>query len=159
MEGATAHHKEPAMYSDTPPMSTGRLPNRSASGPCIRRNALKLTKNATSDRLACTSVMPQIVHSVGMAGRYMSVDNGGNAASNMIRMKLFIVFFAKAKRPAENSPTVAAYSIRACFSQERMTYIQDEAKVVYQSKDGRKEKGFDAPEWPALSHRVPFGEI
>ncbi len=91
-----------------------------------------------------TRVMPQMVHSVGMAGRYMSVDNGGNAASNMIRMKLFNVFFAKAKRPAENSPAVVAYSTRASFSQERMTCIQDEAKVVYQSKDGRKEKRHDA---------------
>jgi hypothetical protein len=43
------------------------------------------------------------------------VDNWGNAASNMIRMKLFI-FFTKAKRPAENSPAVLAYSIRTSFS-------------------------------------------
>jgi hypothetical protein len=53
--------------------------------------------------------------STGMAGRYMSVDNGGNAASNMIRMKL-LIFSAKAKRPAENSPAVVAYSIRTSFS-------------------------------------------
>ena len=53
-------------------------------------------KNATSERLACTSVISQMVHSVGMAGRYMSVDNGGNAASNMIRMKL-LIFFRKRK--------------------------------------------------------------
>jgi hypothetical protein len=92
MEAAPAHNKEPTIYSDIPPMSTGRLPNRSASGPCSRRNALKLTKKATSERLAWARVIPQMVHSVGMAGRYMSVDNGGNAASNMIRMKLFIVF-------------------------------------------------------------------
>lgn len=97
MEAAPAHNKEPAMYSDKPPMSTGRLPNRSASGPCSRRNALKLMKNATSERLACASVMTQMVHSVGMAGRYMSVDNGGNAASNIIRMKLFIFFSQKQK--------------------------------------------------------------
>jgi hypothetical protein len=55
-------------------------------------------------------------------------------------MKLFIVFFAKSKRPAENSPTVAAYSIRASFSQEGTTCIQDEAKIVYQSKESREEK-------------------
>jgi hypothetical protein len=60
----------------------------------------------------------------------MSVDNGGNAASNMIRMKLFIVFFTKAKRPTESSPAVAAYSIRDSFSQERMTYIQPEKAFV-----------------------------
>jgi hypothetical protein len=60
-------------------------------------------------------------------------------------------FFAKAKRPAENSPAVAAYSIRASFSQERTIFIQDEAKIVYQSKDGREEKVFDAPEWLGLT--------
>jgi len=37
---------------------------------------------------------------------------------------------------------------RASFSQERMTYIQEESKVLYQSKDGKKEKAFDALEWP-----------
>jgi len=72
-------------------------------------------KNATSERLACTSVISQMVHSVGMAGRYMSVDNGGNAASNMIRMKL-LIFFANAKRAAENLPAVVAYIIRTSFS-------------------------------------------
>ena len=34
--------------------------------------------------------------------------------------------------------------ILASFSQERMTYIQDEAKVVCQSKDGRDGKVFGA---------------
>jgi len=47
----------------------------------------------------------------------------------------------------------------ASFSQERMTYIRDEAKIIYQSKDGREEKMFDALEWPALLNRVPFREI
>ncbi len=37
-----------------------------------------------------------------------------------------------------------------------MTYIQDEAKVVYQSKDGREEKVFDALEWlAAMCSHVP----
>jgi hypothetical protein len=49
------------------------------------------------------------------------------------------------KRSMEN---LDRYIIRASFSQERMTYIQGEAKVVYQSKDGREEKVFDALEWP-----------
>jgi hypothetical protein len=31
----------------------------------------------------------------------------------------------------------ARYIIRASFSQERMTYLQDESKVVYQSKDAK----------------------
>jgi len=39
---------------------------------------------------------------------------------------------------------LACYIIRASFSQERMSYIREEAKVVYQSKDGKREKVFDA---------------
>lgn len=42
---------------------------------------------------------------------------------------------------------LARYIIRASFSQERMTYIPEEFKVLYQSKDGKKENMFDAPEW------------
>jgi hypothetical protein len=41
---------------------------------------------------------------------------------------------------------LARYMIRASFSQERMTYLQDESKVVYRSKDGKNEKTFDALE-------------
>jgi hypothetical protein len=33
------------------------------------------------------------------------------------------------------------------FSQERMTYLPEESKVIYESKDGKKEKVFDALEW------------
>ncbi len=35
--------------------------------------------------------------------------------------------------------------IRASFSQERMTYIREESKVIYKSKDGRQQKAFDPP--------------
>jgi len=35
---------------------------------------------------------------------------------------------------------LARYIIRASFSQERMTYIPEESKVIYQSKDGKEEK-------------------
>jgi len=38
--------------------------------------------------------------------------------------------------------------IRASFPQERMTYIPEEAEVIYRSKDGKEEKVFDALEWP-----------
>jgi hypothetical protein len=44
---------------------------------------------------------------------------------------------------------LARYIIRASFSQERMTYIPHEAKVIYQSNDGKEEKNFDALEWLA----------
>ncbi len=51
---------------------------------------------------------------------------------------------------------LARYIIRASFSQERMTYIQEESKVVYQSKDGKEEKIFDALEWiAAMCSHVP----
>jgi hypothetical protein len=39
---------------------------------------------------------------------------------------------------------LARYIIRASFSQERMTYVPEESKVVYKSKDGKEEKIFDA---------------
>ena len=41
------------------------------------------------------------------------------------------------------------YIIRASFSQERMTYLSEESKVTYCSKDGKQEKVFDALEWLA----------
>ena len=51
---------------------------------------------------------------------------------------------------------LARYIIRASFSQERMTYIPEEAKVSYQSKDGKEEKVFDALEWlAAMCSHVP----
>ena len=48
---------------------------------------------------------------------------------------------------------LAHYIIRAAFSQERMTYISKQQspdgtpKVIYQSKDGRTSKTFDALDW------------
>lgn len=41
-----------------------------------------------------------------------------------------------------------------------MQYIRDEATVIYQSKDGREEKMFDALEWLAAmcSHMLDKGE-
>jgi len=34
--------------------------------------------------------------------------------------------------------------IRASFSQERMTYIPEESKVIYRSKDDKKDKEFQS---------------
>jgi hypothetical protein len=51
---------------------------------------------------------------------------------------------------------LARYIIRASFSQERMTYVSEESKVVYLSKDGKQEKVFDALEWlAAMCSHVP----
>jgi len=43
----------------------------------------------------------------------------------------------------EGMGNLARYIIRASFSQERMTYLPDESKVIYESKDGKKEKVFE----------------
>ena len=51
---------------------------------------------------------------------------------------------------------LARYIVRASFSQERMTYIPEESMVVYQSKDGKEEKVFEALEWlAAMCSHVP----
>jgi ribosomal protein S27E len=57
---------------------------------------------------------------------------------------------------------LARYIIRASFSQERMTYVaaQDSfdgiAKVIYESKDGKSSKKFEALDWLAqLTTHIP----
>ena len=51
---------------------------------------------------------------------------------------------------------LARYIVWASFSQERMAYIREESKVVYQSKDGKSEKVFDALELlAAMCSHVP----
>ncbi|MCJ7500754.1 transposase, partial [bacterium] len=51
---------------------------------------------------------------------------------------------------------LARYIIRASFSQERMTYVPEESKVIYRSKDGQQEKVFDVLEWlAAMCSHVP----
>jgi hypothetical protein len=48
---------------------------------------------------------------------------------------------------------LARYIIRACFSQQRMTYIaaadtlDGQSKVIYRPKDGRTSKTFEALDW------------
>jgi len=58
--------------------------------------------------------------------------------------------------------SLARYIIRASFSQERMTYIAAKdssdrvAKVIYQSKDSKTTKTFDALDWLAqLTVHIP----
>jgi hypothetical protein len=62
----------------------------------------------------------------------------------------------------EGLENLARYIIRASFSQERMTYIPDDqsadgvAKVIYDSKDGKTTKTFDALDWLAqLTTHIP----
>jgi len=52
---------------------------------------------------------------------------------------------------------LACYIIRASFSQERMTYLDQEGKVVYTSKDGKSIKVFPAMEWlAAMCLHIPI---
>ena len=55
---------------------------------------------------------------------------------------------------------LARYIIRASFSQERMTYLDQEGKVIYKAKDGKSSKSFSALEWMAAmcSHIPNRGE-
>ena len=70
----------------------------------------------------------------------------------------FNVFCGPRIQPAEEEAmeNLARYIIRASFSQERMTYIPEDSKVVYRSKDGKEERVFDALEWlAAMGSHVP----
>jgi len=68
----------------------------------------------------------------------------------------FNVYCGKAIWPhnEEGLENLARYIIRASFSKERMAYVaaQDTpdgiAKVIYQSKDAKTTKTFDALDWP-----------
>ncbi len=69
-------------------------------------------------------------------------------------------------RNEEGLENLARYIIRASFSQERMTYIAADdsadgtAKVLYESKDGKATKTFDALDWLAqlVTHIPTKGE-
>jgi hypothetical protein len=70
----------------------------------------------------------------------------------------FNVFSGPRIQPGDEEAmeNLARYIIRASFSQERMAYIPEEATVIYQSKDGKEEKVFDALEWlAAMCSHVP----
>jgi len=70
----------------------------------------------------------------------------------------FNVFCGPRIQPGDEEAmeNLARYIVRASFSQERMSYISEESKVVYQSKDGKEEKVFDALEWlAAMCSHVP----
>ena len=70
----------------------------------------------------------------------------------------FNVYCGPRIQPGEEEAmeNLARYIIRASFSQERMTYMPEESKVLYRSKDGKKENIFDALEWlAAMCSHVP----
>ena len=74
----------------------------------------------------------------------------------------FNVFCGPKIQPGDENAmeNLARYIVRASFSQERMTYVPEEAKVVYKSKDRKQEKIFDALDWIAAmcSHAPNKGE-
>jgi len=55
---------------------------------------------------------------------------------------------------------LARYIIRASFSQERMSYVREDLKVIYKSKDKTDSKEFDATDFIAslASHIPNMGE-
>ena len=70
----------------------------------------------------------------------------------------FNVFVGQRIFPGDETAmeNLARYIIRASFSQERMTYLQQTARVEYRSKDGSKTKVFDALEWlAAMCPHIP----
>ena len=74
----------------------------------------------------------------------------------------FHVFCGEAIEPDNQSSmeNLARYIIRASLSQERMTYLEEAGKIVYQTKDGSAKKEFSALEWLAniCSHIPNPGE-
>ena len=59
-------------------------------------------------------------------------------------------------REKQSLENLAAYLIRAAFSQKRMHYSPEQATVVYRSKDGKEKKTYDALEWlAAMACHVP----
>jgi len=68
----------------------------------------------------------------------------------------FSVYSGKRINPkdARSTENLARYVIRASFSQDRMKYFPDKAKVTYQSKYGKDAAEFDPLEWMAalISH-------
>jgi len=70
----------------------------------------------------------------------------------------FTVFCGNRIYPHEDTAmeNLARYIIRASFSQERMTYMREESKVIYKAKKGGETKTFDALEWlAAMCSHVP----
>ena len=70
----------------------------------------------------------------------------------------FNVFCGKRIYPGDERrmENLARYIIHGSFSQERMTYLGDESTVVYQGKDAKRTKTFDALEWlAAMCSPVP----
>ncbi|MBW1668186.1 MAG: transposase, partial [Deltaproteobacteria bacterium] len=63
-------------------------------------------------------------------------------------------------RHADSMENLARYIIRASFAQDRMTYLPREAQVIYESRDAKRTKTFEALEWLAAmcSHVANKGE-
>ena len=69
----------------------------------------------------------------------------------------FTVFCGPKIQPGDEEAmeSLARYIIRASFSQDRMTYIPEESKVVYKSKNGKEGKDLEALGWLVTICRQP----
>jgi len=65
----------------------------------------------------------------------------------------FHVFCGEPIAPEDETAreNIARYIVRASLSQERLTYLENQGKVVYKTKDGAVEKEFPALEWLAAT--------
>ena len=88
----------------------------------------------------------------------------GKITEEMVRMLSswkhsgFNVFCGNRISPNDNTAmeNLARYIIRASFSQDRMTYLDKEGKVIYTAKDKKTSKSFLALEWlAAMCSHIP----
>ena len=88
----------------------------------------------------------------------------GKITEEMVRMlntwrhSGFNVFCGNRISPKDDKAmeNLARYIIRTSFSQERMTYLENEGSVVYRAKDGKDQKTFPAMEWlAAMCSHIP----
>lgn len=68
----------------------------------------------------------------------------------------FNVFCGNRISPKDDTAmeNLARYIIRASFSQERMTYLDKEGRVIYAAKDKKTSKSFPALEWLASTRAL-----
>ena len=94
----------------------------------------------------------------------MIFESKGKITEDLVDMLMkwrhsgFNVFCGPKIQPGDENAmeNLARYIVRASFSQESMTYVPEEAMVVYKSKDRKQEKIFDALEWiAAMCSHVP----
>jgi hypothetical protein len=83
-----------------------------------------------------------------------------NSGNGSVKKCLSNVFCGPRIRPHDEKAmdNLARYIVRTSFSQEKMTYVPQDSKVLYQSKDGKEEKvrveGIPLPKFPLRLRRT-----